>query len=129
MTHTDHPTALVWTQHDVGPRLLEHSPQVEVLGSTGRTSTAFRSDDDRFVVGGFEVDLVDDFEREHRYDPFPRDEFMFFTKGGMQFHGDDGSVVEAGPGDMLFIPKGWQGRRVITGDGVMQKLAVAYVTD
>ena len=71
----------------------------------------------------------EDFEREHRYEQFPRDEYMFFTKGGMRLHGDDDTVVEAGPGEMLFIPKGWCGLRVITGDEQMQKFSVVYAPE
>lgn len=51
---------------------------------------------------------------------------MFFTQGGMRLEGDDGTVVEAGPGEMLFIPKGWYGLRIIMGDGLMQKFSIVY---
>lgn len=97
-----------------------------MLNSQARSVTLFKTADNAFALGGFEVEIGDGFKREHRYDPFPRNEYMFFTQGGMRFEGDDGTIVEAGPGEMLFIPKGWCGLRIVTGDKQMQKFSVVY---
>jgi len=37
------------------------------------------------------------------------DEFMYFFKGGVKLTSEDGTVTEAGPGDVVTIHKGWKG--------------------
>ena len=123
------PQAFSLTQAEIGSDIFEGVPPKAILGSTGRSLRLFESADTVFALGGFEVEIGADFNREHRYDPFPRHEYMFFTKGGMRLEGDDGTVAEAGPGEMLFIPKGWCGLRIITDEGQMQKFSIVYLDD
>ena len=98
----------------------------EMLGSNGRSASVYKSPDGAFSMGGFEIVIDENTKREHRYENFPRNEFMYFTKGGMKLIDDDGDVVEAGPGEIIFIPKGWTGTRIFTGDEAMQKFSVVY---
>jgi uncharacterized cupin superfamily protein len=42
-------------------------------------------------------------------DSYPVDEFMYFIKGGVTLTSTDGTVLQAGAGEAIYIPKGWKG--------------------
>jgi ethanolamine utilization protein EutQ len=42
-------------------------------------------------------------------DSYPVDEFMFFLKGGVTLTSADGTVLQVGAGDAVYMPKGWKG--------------------
>jgi ethanolamine utilization protein EutQ len=42
-------------------------------------------------------------------DSYPVDEFMFFLKGGVILTSADGTVLQVGAGDAVYMPKGWKG--------------------
>lgn len=99
---------------------------IEPMNSQYRGATVFKSEDGQFSMGGFEMKIDENSKLETKYDPFPRNEYMYFTKGGMRLTDENGNITEAGPGEMLFIPKGWRGTRLMTGETMLQKFSVVY---
>jgi|GEM_PF-1376265 len=97
----------------------------EGLGDV-RGATVHKSEDGKFALGWFELIITDETEREGRYESFPKNEYMYFVKGGMKFIDDEGGVAEAGPGEMLFVPQGWTGTRIITGKDAIHKFSIVY---
>lgn len=124
------PRASSYSQDELSGGLYENAPTqfVEMLQSDIRGARGFRSPDGTFSLGGLEIILTEETAREMDYVDFPRNELMYFSAGGMRLIEQDGTVVEAGPGEMLFIPQGWTGKRIITGDDVLQKFSVVYTS-
>lgn len=58
--------------------------------------------------------------------PHPVNEFMFLLAGQVRFAGPDGGVIEAGPGDAVFVPHGtpvgWESRENVAKFYVVQTL-------
>ena len=122
------PKALSFTADQITNDIYEGKEYkfLEPLGSKYKGATVFQSSDGQFSMGGFEMIIDENSKLENKYDPFPRNEYMYFTKGGMKLIDENGEVTEAGPGEMLFIPKGWVGTRIITGEDKLQKFSVVY---
>lgn len=60
--------------------------------------------------GTLEAGIYESGEAHESYEAYPSDEFMFFIEGHLKLTGADGKVLEAGPQEGVFIPKGWKGR-------------------
>jgi len=71
-----------------------------------RDIVLLESEDDKLLVGIGDSDPVDYTNTKG----YPYDEVMFFAKGGVELTNADGSVMTAGPGDTVTLPKGWTGR-------------------
>ena len=86
--------------------------------------TSFTSGDKAFQTGVFQSGPV---REEIRSAPgYPYTELLVFLSGGAKFTSTDGSVIEAGPGDAVTLPKGWTG--VFESKGYT-KLYAVYDTD
>ncbi|VVE15413.1 cupin [Pandoraea morbifera] len=69
--------------------------------------TSYTSGDRVFQTGVFQSGPV---REEVRATPgYPYTELLVFLSGGARFTSRDGTVVEAGPGDAVTLPKGWSG--------------------
>jgi len=44
-----------------------------------------------------------------KIDSYATDEFMLVLKGRISLRSDSGNVTRLGPGDAVFVPKGWKG--------------------
>ncbi|WP_236105580.1 cupin domain-containing protein [Pandoraea fibrosis] len=67
----------------------------------------FTSGDKAFQTGVFKSGPV---REDIRSAPgYPYTELLVFLSGGAKFTSTDGSVVEAGPGEAVTLPKGWTG--------------------
>ncbi|MBX2815183.1 MAG: DUF861 domain-containing protein [Saprospiraceae bacterium] len=120
--------ALSFSAEDLSTNLYEGEEfrPMEMLNGKVRGSKPFKSGDEEFALGGFHLLINEETKLAHRYEGFPRHEMMFFTKGGMKLVDDEGQVTEAHPGDFLFIPKGWVGKRLFTGDQEVKKFSAVY---
>ncbi|MCE4060163.1 cupin [Pandoraea sputorum] len=86
--------------------------------------TTFTSPDKAFQTGVFKSGPV---REEIRSAPgYPYTELLVFLSGGAKFTSSDGTVVEAGPGEAVTLPKGWTG--VFESKGYT-KLYAVYDTD
>ncbi|VVE44561.1 cupin [Pandoraea capi] len=86
--------------------------------------TTFTSPDKAFQTGVFKSGPV---REEIRSAPgYPYTELLVFLTGGAKFTSSDGTVVEAGPGEAVTLPKGWTG--VFESKGYT-KLYAVYDTD
>ncbi|AJP59801.1 cupin [Pandoraea vervacti] len=86
--------------------------------------TTFTSPDKAFQTGVFKSGPV---REEIRSSPgYPYTELLVFLSGGATFTSSDGTVVDAGPGDAVTLPKGWTG--VFESKGYT-KLYAVYDTD
>lgn len=98
----------------------------KMLNNKIRSVDVFDAEDKKFAMGMMELVMDENTKVKHRYVNFPRNELMFFIKGGIKLVDDQGNLAEAGPGEMVLIPKGWTGTRIFTGDKVMSKFSVVY---
>ena len=60
--------------------------------------------------GTLEAGIYQSAETHEAFEAYPTDEFMFFITGHVTLTGADGKVVEVGPQEGVFIPRGWRGR-------------------
>ena len=92
-----------------------------VEGNAPRTAdrTDYVSPDGAFYVGYSQYDTMT-LEIEH----WPLDEFMFFIEGEVEITDHAGRTTVYGPGDMLVMPRGFQGTWKQTGP--IKKIAVVY---
>ncbi len=60
--------------------------------------------------GTLEAGIYQSAATHESYDAYPSDEFMFFITGHLTLTGADGHVLEVGPQEGVFIPRGWRGR-------------------
>lgn len=71
-----------------------------------RDIVLLESQDDHLLVGVGDSDPVD----YTNTTGYPYDEVMLFATGGVELTNADGSIMTAGPGDTVTLPKGWTGR-------------------
>ena len=101
MSASETPTVRVVTAADAVWSEAFHGP--EEVEASGRESTAAASPDEKFSAGWW--------ERDEQSRPFVRafHEVAIILKGEVEITLDDGTVLHAGPGDVLDTPKGSAG--------------------
>jgi len=60
--------------------------------------------------GTLEAGIYQSAATHESYEAYPSDEYMFFITGHLTLTGADGHVLEVGPQEGVFIPRGWKGR-------------------
>lgn len=106
-----------------GKMFADFKPHVENHGSNQTLDVeAFLSSDGHLDAGVYRSEA----SRFEITEPYGVDEYMLFLKGGVRLISDDGTVVEAGPGDSVIIPREWTG--VWESDGYT-KIYVIYSAD
>lgn len=122
------PEALALSAEDVAKGIFEGNEYfyTEFLNNEIRRGPVFYSSDSLFYVGGMDLIMDENTKNEHEYTDFDRYEFMYFTSGGMKLIDKDGNECEAQTEEMIFIPKGWTGTRIFTGDNLMSKFSFVY---
>lgn len=81
----------------------EAARQAQEIEPPGREFVAAASPDGKFSVGYWERDVQKrPFER-------PYHEVAYIISGSLEIESEDGSVVKAGPGDIVDTPKGSKG--------------------
>jgi len=117
------PKAVSISKEQLSGKIFDGLPTSEFFGNKTQFADVYKSEDGKFSFGVFAM-VVDKVENGiTRYEDFHSYEFMYFLEGTMKLIDDDGNVAEAGPGEVLFIPKGWTGKR-ITND--IRKISVVY---
>jgi uncharacterized cupin superfamily protein len=119
----DTPQAISLSAADLSGDILKGQPVTQFFGNDTQFVDVFTSDDKKFSIGMFGMVVEEEANGTTRYENFPIYEFMYFLEGSMKLIDDNGKVTEAGPGEVLFIPKGWTGTR-ITDD--IRKISVVY---
>lgn len=97
------------TTADLAPRLFPHAPESkEEGGGVARDVPQLHSADKKWMSGAYKVVGHNEFDTPK--DGYEVNEFMYFLTGGVTLTSTDGTVVKAGPGDAVSIPKGWHGK-------------------
>ena len=74
-------------------------------GTTSRTRVLIESADKRFHAGLYSTGPT-----TVSIASYPVDEFLLIVDGNIRLTAVDGKVLQAGPGDAVFVPSGWQGQ-------------------
>lgn len=119
----DVPEAQMLSKADLAGGILEGQPKHMYGENEAWSATVHKSVDEKFSFGLFSMNIVNEETNSKRYDNFKHNELMYFIEGRMTLTDDNGKVVSAGPGEFLFIPKGWSGMRVTTD---ISKVSVVY---
>ena len=117
------PQAISLSADQLSGGILDGEPVTEFFGNDTQFVNVYASEDKKFSFGVFGMVVEEEANGKTRYENFPKYEFMYFLQGSMKLIDDNGVVTEAGPGEVLFIPKGWTGTR-ITDD--IRKISVVY---
>lgn len=117
------PQAASISKQELSGEIFSDEPTKKFGGHAAKNVTVFKSPDEMFSVGVFEMTVDEEANSSLRYDNFPKHEFMYFLEGKMTFIDDAGLVTEAGPGEALIIPKGWSGTRTTTS---IRKISVMF---
>ena len=118
------PQAISLSAAELSGDILEGQPIKQIFGNDAQFIDVYTSEDKKFNIGVFGMVVEEKENGRYRYESFPADEIMFFLEGRMKLIDDNGKVTEAGPGEALFIPKGWSGTRITNN---IRKLSVRYV--
>lgn len=101
-------------------------PVKELFGNKFQYKSLFMTDDGKVDIGVFDMTLEEEANGTFRYEGVPISEFMFFLEGRMTLTDDNGKVTTAGPGEVLFLPKGWVGTRVTSS---IRKVAIRFLEE
>lgn len=119
----DSPRAQVLTEDQLSGNISEGLPTKEFYGNQAQMQQVFRTADGKLAFGAFSWTVKSAKTAVIKFDDYPIDETMYFIEGGMKIIDTDGNVTEAGPGEFLFIPKGWSGTHYTQN---MKKISIRY---
>ena len=105
--------AISLSADELSGAILEGQPVIKVFGNDAQVLTVYTSKNNEFDAGIFGMIVEEPANGTYIYESFPVHEVMFFMKGSMKLIDDNGKVTEAGPGEVLVIPTGWSGTRIV----------------